>query len=81
MWSLTLPQVAATLTAALVAFNTLNTEGQRLVDRPLLNVAFVLMLTTSIRGPVLTKRLTPRMLEAEASQDPVGPSQRKEVIE
>jgi Kef-type K+ transport system membrane component KefB len=65
MWSLTLPQVAATLAAALVAFNTVNQEGQRLLDRSLLNVVFVLMLTTSILGPILTERLTPRMLEAE----------------
>lgn len=65
MWSLTLPQVAATLAAALVAFNTVNKEGQPLLDRSLLNVVFVLMLTTSILGPVLTERLTPRMLEAE----------------
>jgi Kef-type K+ transport system membrane component KefB len=65
MWSLTLPQVAATLAAALVAYNTVNQEGQRLLDRSLLNVVFVLMLTTSILGPILTERLTPRMLEAE----------------
>jgi Kef-type K+ transport system membrane component KefB len=65
MWSLTLPQVAATLAAALVAFNTVNQEGQRLLDRSLLNVVFVLMLTTSLLGPILTERLTPRMLEAE----------------
>ena len=81
MWSLTLPQVAATLAGALVAFNTINKEGQRLVDRPLLNVVFVLMLTTSILGPVLTERLTPRMLEAEASQNPAVPSQQREVVE
>lgn len=65
MWSLTLPQVAATLAAALVAFKTVNKEGQPLLDRALLNVVFVLMLTTSILGPVLTERLTPQMLEAE----------------
>ena len=65
MWSLTLPQVAATLAAALVAFDTVNKVGQRLIDRSLLNVVFALMLTTSILGPVLTERLTPRMLEAE----------------
>ena len=35
MWSLTLPQVAATLAAALVAYDTLNPTGQRLVDRHL----------------------------------------------
>src|SRR5215469_10286945 len=74
MWSLTLPQVAATLAAALVAFNTVNREGQRLVGRPLLNVVLVLMLTTAILGPVLTERLTPRMLDAEASENLAGSS-------
>jgi len=73
MWSLTLPQVAATLAAALVAFNTVNREGQRLLDRSLLNMVFVLMLATSILGPVLTERLTPRMLETERAEK-TGPA-------
>jgi Kef-type K+ transport system membrane component KefB len=34
MWSLTLPQVAATLAAALVAYDTRNPAGQRLLDEP-----------------------------------------------
>jgi Kef-type K+ transport system membrane component KefB len=62
VWSLTLPQVAATLAAALVAYDTLNSAGQRLVDGRLLNVVLVLMLTTAILGPVLTARFAPRML-------------------
>ena len=62
MWSLTLPQVAATLAATLVAFDTFDPAGQRLVDGRLLNVVLVLMLTTSILGPVLTERFTPRIL-------------------
>jgi Kef-type K+ transport system membrane component KefB len=74
MWSLTLPQVAATLAAALVAFNTVNHEGKPLIDRALLNVVFALMLSTSILGPVLTERLTPRMLEAEGRHQRAGES-------
>jgi Kef-type K+ transport system membrane component KefB len=62
VWSLTLPQVAATLAAALVAYDTLNRAGQRLIDSQLLNVVLVLMLTTSILGPVMTARFAPRML-------------------
>ena len=62
VWSLTLPQVAATLAAALVAYDTFNGAGQRLVDGRLLNVVLVLMLTTAILGPVLTARFAPRML-------------------
>jgi hypothetical protein len=63
MWSLTLPQVAATLAAALVAFDTVNASGQRLIDSRMLNAILVLMLITSILDPVLTERFTPRMLE------------------
>ena len=59
MWSLTLPQVAATLAAALVAFNTFDPAGQGLIDTRLLNVVLVLMLTTAIFGPVLTARFAP----------------------
>jgi Kef-type K+ transport system membrane component KefB len=62
VWSLTLPQVAATLAAALVAYDTLNHAGQRLIDSQLLNVVLVLMLTTSILGPVMTARFAPHML-------------------
>ncbi len=68
VWSLTLPQVAATLAAALVAFNTMNKAGERLVDDRLLNVVLVLMLTTAILGPVLTARFAPRMLPKKGSQ-------------
>jgi Kef-type K+ transport system membrane component KefB len=62
MWSLTLPQVAATLAATLVAYDTFDPTGQRLVDARLLNVVLVLMLTTSILGPILTEHFAPRMV-------------------
>ena len=62
VWSLTLPQVAATLAAALVAYDTFNSAGQRLVDGRLLNVVLVLMLTTAILGPILTAHFVPGML-------------------
>jgi Kef-type K+ transport system membrane component KefB len=65
MWSLTVPQVAATLAAALAAFATFNPAGQRLIDRELLNVVLVLILTTSILGPVLTDRFAHRLLDDE----------------
>jgi Na+:H+ antiporter len=62
VWSLTLPQVAATLAAALVAHDTLGTGGQRLLDDRMLNAVLVLMLVTSILGPVLTERFAPRLV-------------------
>jgi len=63
MWALTLPQVAATLAAAVVAFDTRNGGGQRMLDGTMLNAVLVLMLATSILGPVLTERFAPRMLD------------------
>jgi Kef-type K+ transport system membrane component KefB len=65
MWSLTLPQVAATLAATLTALNTFDPAGKRLIDDDLLHVVFVLLLTTSILGPFLTARFAPRMIHDE----------------
>jgi len=61
MWSLSLPQVAATLAAALVAFEAQNAEGQRLIDEPVLNSVIVLMVVTSILGPILTEQYGRRL--------------------
>jgi Kef-type K+ transport system membrane component KefB len=69
VWSLTLPQVAATLAATLVAYQTFNPSGHRLIDDKLLNVVLVLMLATSILGPVLTERFLPRMIKEESLHD------------
>ena len=66
MWSLTLPQVAATLAAALVAYDIFNPAGQRLLDGHLLNAVLVMMLTTSILGPILTERFAPLLLQESA---------------
>ena len=62
MWSLTMPQVAATLAAALVAHRTVNAAGQQLLSGELLNSVFVLILTTSILGPMLTARFARRLV-------------------
>jgi Na+:H+ antiporter len=63
VWSLTLPQVAATLAATLVAYDTFNPGHQRLLDDRMLNVVLVLMLVTSILGPILTEHYAPRLVE------------------
>jgi Kef-type K+ transport system membrane component KefB len=63
MWSLTLPQVAVTLAATLVAFKTLGPNGRRLLDERMLNTVLVMMLTTSILGPLLTQRFATRLRE------------------
>jgi hypothetical protein len=59
-----LPQVAATLAAALVAFEAKNPAGERLIDETVLNSIIVLMVVTSILGPVLTERFGRRMTTA-----------------
>jgi Kef-type K+ transport system membrane component KefB/nucleotide-binding universal stress UspA family protein len=56
MWSLSLPQVAATLAATLVAYEALNPAGQRLINENVLNSVIVLMLVTATLGPVITAR-------------------------
>lgn len=61
MWSLSLPQVAATLAAALVAFEAINVDGERLIDEAALNAIIVLMVVTAIVGPILTERFAKRL--------------------
>ena len=67
IWSLTLPQVAATLAATLVAHETLGAAGQRLLDDRMLNVVLVLVFATSVLGPVLTERFASRLAAPPAS--------------
>jgi Kef-type K+ transport system membrane component KefB len=55
IWSLSLPQVAATLAAAIVAFQSRNAAGERLIDEPVISTVLVLVVVTSILGPVLTE--------------------------
>ena len=74
VWSLTLPQVAATLAATLVAHDTLGATGHRLLDDRMLNVVLVLVLVTAILGPVLTEQFAPRLL---ARVSDTGAVQRK----
>jgi Kef-type K+ transport system membrane component KefB len=69
MWSLTLPQVAATLAATLVGFDTINPAGQRLIDQNILNVVFVLILVTATVGPIMTQHYAPLMLASSRSAD------------
>jgi Kef-type K+ transport system membrane component KefB len=59
--SLTLPQVAATLAAALVSYDALNAGGQRLIDARMLNATLVIVVVTAVLGPVLTERAIARL--------------------
>ena len=73
MWSLTLPQVAATLAAILVAYKTFNAAAQPLLDSRMLNGVLIMVLFTSILGPVLTQQFAPRMLELPPDGPAPGP--------
>jgi Kef-type K+ transport system membrane component KefB len=65
MWALTLPQVAATLAATLVGYNTFNAAGERLLPNEIFNAVLVLLVVTSLLGPVLTQLFTPGMVKQE----------------
>ena len=73
MWSITLPQVAATLAATLVAFHTVNRAGRPLLDARMLNAVLVMVLTTSMLGPLLTQHFAMR-LRAEETAAPLPPA-------
>jgi Kef-type K+ transport system membrane component KefB len=66
MWSLTLPQVAAILAATLVGYNTFNAAGERLLPGEIFNAVLVLLVVTSLLGPVLTELFTPGMIGEES---------------
>ncbi len=64
MWSLSLPQVAATLAATLVGYRAgLLTEG-------LLNSVLVLMLVTATLGPLITSKVAPGLSVPTANLEP-----------
>jgi Kef-type K+ transport system membrane component KefB len=66
IWSLSLPQVAATLATAIVAYQSKNAQGVRLIDEPVINTVLVLVVVTSILGPTLTEYFGRQLL---AEQD------------
>ncbi|MGF1500100.1 MAG: cation:proton antiporter, partial [Elainellaceae cyanobacterium] len=59
MWSLSLPQVAATLAAALAGY------GAGLLTEPVFNSVIVLMLVTSLLGPLMTERFAVKLTPAK----------------
>lgn len=63
MWSLSIPQVAATLAAALVGYEA------GIINVQVFNSVIVLMLVTSILGPLVTARMARRLALNESSVD------------
>ncbi|MBE9140076.1 cation:proton antiporter [Nodosilinea sp. LEGE 07088] len=62
MWSLSLPQVAATLAAALVGLE------QGIISELVFNAVIVMMLVTSVTGPLLTARYAGRLVTPKLSR-------------
>jgi Kef-type K+ transport system membrane component KefB/nucleotide-binding universal stress UspA family protein len=78
MWSLSLPQVAATLAAALAAYQAQNAAGERLLNEATFNSVIVLMLVTSILGPLLTARFARNLSVPKPKLDDT--SQTRDII-
>jgi len=91
MWSLSLPQVAATLAAALVAYETKNAQDKRLIGEPVLNSVIVLLVVTSVLGPILTQQFASRLPvppaaggpqeQPKAQEQPTGQEQPTAVVD
>lgn len=73
-WSLSLPQMAATLASAVVAYNTVDAGGARLLEMPYVNASLVLVVATCVAGPILTQRFARQVkqeTDTTAAQSPV----------
>ncbi|WLB50545.1 cation:proton antiporter [Bradyrhizobium sp. 521_C7_N1_3] len=70
MFALTIPQVAATLAVALVAYATVNASGQRLIDQAMLNATVVLVIASSLLGLILTERAA-RLVKQKQAEAPL----------
>jgi Kef-type K+ transport system membrane component KefB len=56
VWSLSLPQMAASLASAVVAYKTVNASGEHLLDEAYVNAVLVTVVATCVAGPILTQR-------------------------
>jgi Kef-type K+ transport system membrane component KefB len=81
IWSLSLPQVAATLAATLVAYETRDAAGVRLIDEPAINTVLVLVVVTSILGPMLTEFFGQQRLAEHGAAVSAAATQQPTVIQ
>jgi hypothetical protein len=68
VWSVSLPQMAATLASAVVAYRTVNPTGVRLIDETYVNAVLVLVVVTCVLGPILSQRYA--KIEADPNATP-----------
>ena len=78
MWSLSLPQVAATLAAALIAFQA------QIINERVFNSVILLMLVTAVAGPLITARSARQLIaidsKASVATDTESETERKSRI-
>jgi Kef-type K+ transport system membrane component KefB len=79
MWALALPQVAATLAVALTAYRTKDPDGNGLIDEPILNSVLVLVVVSSVLGPILTEVFGKRMAAEKEKTDSVTGTEAKSI--
>ena len=65
MWSLSLPQVAATLAAALIAFQA------QIINERVFNSVILLMLVTAVAGPLITSRSAAQLISSDTVEPEV----------
>jgi Kef-type K+ transport system membrane component KefB len=68
MWALSLPQLAATLAAAVTAHESMNAAGERLIGDEVVNAVIVLMVLTATVGPILTEQFGRKVLRDSESK-------------
>ena len=66
MWSLSLPQVAATLAAALIAFQA------QIINERVFNSVILLMLVTAVAGPLITSHSAARLTSTDVAEPETG---------
>jgi len=69
VWSISMPQMAATLASAVVAYKTVNSTGEHLLDEAYINAVLVLVVVTCVLGPILSKRYAGRLAEVSVSAE------------
>jgi Na+:H+ antiporter len=74
MFSLSVPQVAATLAIALVAYSTKNGAGVRLIDEAMLNTTIVLVIVSSVAGLFWVNKAAALLKRADELPFPETPS-------
>lgn len=69
-FSVTIPQMAATLASAVVGYQTTDATGARLLDAEFVNGVLVLVVATCVAGPILTERWGKPLSEASKETEP-----------